>query len=257
MHNSVMICAALLGVFVPLAGLLAEEAIPLPTDPSVPVVELWYIEGGQLNVPEIAVYAGGRVQVRVGEGSLWGELTPEQVQDLVRKLLTRDQLARIRTEGIERELDEESQRTGLSREIQGAADTIIRVRTAQGTYRVDGHAVGLLCSRFPEAQGLQHLYSAQRRLENIRAIVMVGGTPAAERLARMAEARLLAESGEAIQVSKENLTCVHSLNDGTRCLQFVVPAPLGTLTAPRIVSLFESPGEVPRVSVLPDESTIR
>lgn len=257
MHNSVLICAALIGVFLPVAGLFADEPVPLPADPSVPVVELWYVEGGQLRSPEITVFAGGRVQVRVGEGTLWGELSPEQVQDLVRKLLTCDQLAHLRTEGIDRELAVQSQRTGLSREIQGAADTIIRVRTALGTYRVDGHAVGLLCTRFPEAQGLQHLYSAQRRLENLRAIVMVGGVPAAERLARMAEARLLAESGEAIQVSKENLTCVHSLNDGTRCLQFVVPAPQGSQTAPRIVSLFESPGESPRVSVLPDESTIR
>jgi len=235
----------------------AADTISLPNDPGIPVVELWYIDQGKVTAPELVIYASGRVQVRVGEGALWGDLSPEQVQALVASLLKQDQLGKIRTDDIDREVAFESNRTGLSSQIRGAGDTIIRIRTADQIYRIDGHAVGLLCLRFPNADCLQCLYSAQKRLENVRAVVMVGGTSTAERLAQMAQAQVQKESGEQIHVSLENLSYVHSMTDGTRCCQFLVPAPLGSESGPRIISLFESPGETPRVSVLPDGPSLQ
>ncbi|WP_437224393.1 hypothetical protein SH661x_003611 [Planctomicrobium sp. SH661] len=233
------------------------DAIALPEDPSVPVAELWYVQDGLLGPPEVAIFANGRVQVRVGQGSLWGDLSREQLESLINCLLKRDHLSELNSAELENAIKAESIRTGLSSDIRGAADTIIRVRTAKAVYRVDGHAVGLLCTRFPNIEGLQDLYAAQRRMENIRAVIMVGGAPAAERLAQVAQSKLLSESGERIAVGSENLSCVHSLTDGTLCCQFVVPSQDSVDAPPRIISLFESPGEAPRVSVLPDGSTLR
>jgi hypothetical protein len=179
------------------------------------------------------------------------------VQSLVAALLQQDGLARVTTEQLQQALDRESARTGLSAHIAGAGDTIIRIRTAPGSYRIDGHAVGLLAGRFPGVQPLQQLAAAQRRLENVRAIVMAGGTPAAERLARLAQARMQAEYGEEIAVKSQDLSLVRSLGDGSRYCQFIVP---GRTPAPgdaRVISLIESPGEAPRVSVLPNESRVQ
>lgn len=238
-------------------SVIAGELFSLPADPSIPVAEMWYVDRGELGPPEITIFAGGRVQVRVGEGSLWGELSRDQVQSLVHSLLSQDQIVRLQTAEIDQAVAAESQRTGLSCHIQGAGDTIIRVRTANTIYRVDGHAVGVLSNRFPNVECLRCIYSAQCRLENVRAVIMVGGTPVAERLARIAQSQLQVESGEVIPVGLEHLSCVHSLADGTRCCQFTVPSPQGGDAAPRIVSLFESPGETPRVSVLPDGPSLR
>lgn len=253
-----MKCHLWTALFFALVGVSrAADTHILPSDPSMPVVEMWYVDQGRLRAPEISIFAGGRVQVRIGDGTLWGEMSPQQVSQLVNALLTSDRLSSITTAEIDQAIAAESIRTGLSSEIRGAADTIIRVRTSSGTYRVDGHAVGLLSTRFPAVQPLQSLYSAQQRLENVRAVVMVGGAPSAERLARLAQAQLQSEMGEQVTVGQENLSCVHSLTDGTRCCQFLVPAPPGSGAAPRIISLFESPGEAPRVSVLPEGPSLR
>lgn len=234
----------------------AEQPVVLPEDPATPVIELWYIDHGKVDTPEVTVYASGRVQVRLGEGTLWGEIGRDQLGVLVNSLLQQDQLSRLKTEEIEQAIATESLRTGLSAQINNAGDTIIRVRTASQMYRVDGHAVGLLNARFPNVIELQHLYSAQRRLENIKAVVMVGGVPAAERLARLAQVQVQAESGEQIALTLQNLSCVHSMTDGTRYCQFLVPVPGGEV-GHRIISLVESPGEIPRVSVLPNGNSFQ
>lgn len=244
--------ALLLFVGVPCA---AGQSIELPSDPTIPVVELWYVDQGQVREPEVAVFANGRVRVNVGEGALWGELTVEQVQNLVSCLLKQDGIQVIRTETIQQELEAASQRTGLSCVIERAGDTIIRVRTATEIYRVDGHAVGLLSTRFPDCGCLQRLYSAQCRLENIRAIVMAGGLESAKRLAKLAEQQLQADFNETVVVTPAQLSMVRTLADGTRFSQFLIPSPTKGLSNAKIITVFESPGEVPRIGVLPDGPT--
>ncbi len=235
----------------------ADEAIALPTDPGTPVVELWYVDRGVLREPEVAIFASGRVRISVGNGALWGELDQEIIRNLVSSLLLKDGLKSLRTEAVQAELESESARTGLSCSIKEAGDTIIRVHTATGVYRIDGHAVGLLATRFPNCQSVQRLYSAQSRLENIRAIIMVGGPDAALRLAKVAQLQIQTTHGETINVTPENLVNVRSLADGTRFCQFVVQDQSRPAVSPRVISVFESPGEIPRVSVLPDGPSLR
>lgn len=240
-----------------LAGnMLAGDQIPLARDPQTPVIELWYVDQGKLSEPEVSVFANGRVRVRVGEGSIWGQLDPRQLELLVQTLLQEDGLAALTTQSLQQAIDEAAARSGLSARIRDAGDTIIRIRTAQATYRIDGHAVGLLAARFPDVVPLQQLSSALRHIENVRAVVMVGGTPAAEKLASLAQAQLQAEYGERVIVGSQDLNMVRSLADGTRYCQFLVPS-TSAATQLRVISLFESPGEAPRVSVLPNESRVQ
>ncbi|HWL09296.1 MAG TPA: hypothetical protein VNQ76_12890 [Planctomicrobium sp.] len=236
---------------------MGGEAIPLPSDPSVAVVELWYVDRGELREPEVAVFANGRVRVNVGDGSLWGELEPEQVQSLVSSLIQRDDFKSLRTEKIQADVEAESAKTGLSCVISNAGDTIIRVRTATDLYRIDGHAVGLLATRFPRCQSLQKLYSAQCRLENVRAVIMVGGPEAAERIAKLAQLQVQSHYGGSIEVNPGHLSMVRLLADGTRFCQFLVRTATDEPSSPRVITVFESPGEVPRISILPEGPTLR
>ncbi len=254
--TSKLLMAVLAGLICLTATGTASEPISLPTDPSVAVIELWYVDRGQLREPEVAVFATGRVRVNVGEGALWGELDPAQVKELVATLLQRDEFKTLRTETIQAEIEAESAKTGLSCRIDQAGDTIIRVRTATELIRIDGHAVGLLATRFPRCASLQKLYAAQCRLENVRAIIMAGGPEAAERLAKLAQSQIQATHGEIINVTPGHLAMVQSLADGTRFCQFLVNGKAGERT-PRVITVFESPGEVPRVSVLPEGPVIR
>jgi hypothetical protein len=229
----------------------AEPAIDLPADPAAPVVEMWYVDHGQLQEPEVSIFANGRIRVRIGEGSIWGQLEPAEVNQLVETLLHQDGLANMSTRSLNEAIRTASDRSGLSCHIPGAGDSIIRIHTSTKTYRVDAHAVGILATRFPDIVELQHYYAAQCHLENIRAIIMVGGTGAAEELARLAQNRLQSEYGETIPVRSGDLSVVRSMADGTRYCQFLVRGSENH-SQPRVISLFQSPGEAPRVSVLPD-----
>lgn len=233
--------------------------VELPEDPAVPVAELWYVQGGQLSEPEVAVFANGRVRVSVGDGSLWGELPPQLVQTLVSSLLDQDGLRSLTTTQMQAEIHAASQKMGLSCQIEHAGDTIIRVQTRDGSYRVDGHAVGLLSTRFPDVVCLQHYYAAQNRLENIRAIVMVGGPEAAENIAKLARSQIQRVQGEQIEIHVGHLAIVRAMADGSRYCQFQIPAsgPVPRPHSPRIISIIEAPGEVPQVSVLPEGPAFR
>ncbi|WP_437201517.1 hypothetical protein [Planctomicrobium sp. SH664] len=244
-------------VFLSCGFISAAEPIPLPTDPKTPVIELWYSGPGLPTQREIAIYPNGRTWCRVGEGSIWGQLDQQTLQSLVHELLTTDSLGRLSTMQIQESIDQASRQSGLSAEIPNAAKTTFVIRTADQTYQIDAPSVGLLAVRFPEAQALQHAACAQRRLENVRAIVMVGGPRAAENLAKLACQRLQAEYGEGVLVTSQDLSMVRSLSDGTRFCQFVVRKAAQPATNTHVISLFEVPGEVPRVSLLPDGPQIR
>src|SRR5690606_8976658 len=148
--------------------------IETPNDDTVPVIELWYIHQGQAVEPDVAIFPGGKVRAKVGQGELWGEISQQEVQALLNDLLVNDDLFRLQTEDVQRDLNRASSQTGLSHKIEQADDTIIRIRTAEKMYRVDAPAVGLLATRFPDCPGIQKMFSAQGRLENVKAVIMVG-----------------------------------------------------------------------------------
>lgn len=230
----------------------AEHAIRLPSDAAQPVIEMWYVDMATGAQPEVIVYAGGKVWIRVGEGAIWGQLTGPEFETLLRSLWDGDQISELSTDTISREIATEAERLGLTSQVIGATETVLRIRTQEKLMQVRAPSVGILATRFPQAQSLQRLASAQRRLENLRAVTMAGGQDSARQLATLAQQKLLAEHGESVTVTSENLTMVRSLPDGTRFCQFVVPSEQFAGRNSHVVSLFESPGDSPRISVLPN-----
>lgn len=231
-----------------------DPQLELPLDPRQAVIEFSYVDGQQPPQLEVAVFANGRIWVRVGEGSIWGEMSAAEVQGLVRELLETHCLAETTTDLVQSRLEQASRSTGLTCRVANAGDTLVRIQTKDREYVCRGHAVGLLSHRFPQVECVQKLAAAQRRLENVRAVVLVGGRENAERLAGLARRQVESEFGESVAVSCEHLATVRSFADGGRYCQFILPSPG---RPDRIVSLFESPGEAPRVSVVPDQAGLR
>lgn len=238
-------------------GLRGDDPPQTPADPQAVLVELTLLPDGLEQEPDITVFANGRVRVKVGEGAIWGQLPASEVPELLHKLNDVDGLAQVSSESVQQSILRESSRTGLAWRIGNADETRIALHTNRGCREIQAHAVGLLATRFPEAEDLQKVDAAQRRLENVRAVVMAGGPESAGKLAAVARQRLQAEYGEEIPVTAENLTMVRTLDDGTRCCQFVVRSNSGGKTTERIVSLVQSPGETPRVSLFGDGPALR
>lgn len=220
-------------------------------DASTTVIELFYVDGGKIGEPELSVFANGRIRAKVGTGAIWGSMKAHEVDPFLNLLLKTDELEKLTTASIQQEIQREAARTGLSAKFENAGNTILRIRTPTGGLQLEAHAVGLTASRFPGAAGIQKLAQTQERLENLRAVTMVGGTETAQQLAGVAAQKLAREGGERLPVSAHDLRMVRSLADGSRYCQFVVrPGP--QTGSGWIVSLIEAPGEAPRVSVLPD-----
>lgn len=235
----------------------AAEPIHLTTDPHVSVVELWYLDGDPQPQPQVALFADGRVWCRCVDAPQWGQITRAELTDVVNGLLVTCNLARIDSAQLGYQIQQESVRTGLTAEVPGAAETFIRIRTVERTYEVRCPAVGVLSPRFPEVSSLRNLFHAQRRIENVRAVAMAGGSEAAARLARLAQASVANDYGEAIAVTPRDLALVRFLPDGGCYCQFLITEPSKDPHQARIISLFDTPGDVPRVTMLGDGPTLR
>jgi hypothetical protein len=109
----------------------------------------------------------------------------------------------------------------------------------------------LLEARFPEIDELRRVCAVQRRLQNVKCVVQAGGVDAAERLAALANRELRSSAGNAWSVSADDLQLVRSSGDGLCYAQFLVPGDAASGNAPRgMVTVVESPGAAPRVSVM-------
>lgn len=226
-------------------------------DPNASVVELWYLGGDGQPQPEVAVLGDGRVWCRCAHGPHWGQMTPEELRELLNELLYSCDLARCHSQALMLQIQQESVRTGLTADVPGAADTFIRIRTDGREYQVRCPAVGVLAPRFPEATSVQQVFRAQRRLENLRAVTMAGGGEAAARLAQLAQQSVASEHGQSIRVTPGDLAMVRFLPDGGRYCQFLITPSMQNPHGSHIISLFDTPGNAPRVTLLGDGPTFR
>ena len=234
-----------------------DPQIILSEDQSHAAVELWYVPPGtRPAAPELAVYADGRIWTRQTSDQERLQVPEAMVSQLVRELLLQDRLTDVDTRSLSLAIESESVRTGLTCRIPGAADTVIRIRTLAKMYEVRCHAAGLLATRFPDVKLLQNFCTAQRRLENLRAISLVGGDEAARSLARTAQAAVRTEYGVTLAVLPQHLSMVRSLPDGSRFCQFLLHSELGT-GQPEMISLFQSPGQPPRVDLVRRQSSVQ
>lgn len=230
----------------------AGAPIELPQDEKVSVIELWYIDPGQTpQQPEVFVLGDGSVWTRSGQTDT---LSREKLRALVGTLLQND-LRGCTSQILHEDIVAASQREQLSHHIPHAGDTVIRVRTTTQLHEIRCHAAGLLVNRFPDARVLQGFYTAQKRLENLRAVTHIGGDDVANQLAGVAQEKLAAEYGIRVPVRSENLAVARSLPDGTRYCQFLVDSRQSD--RPMVVSLFQSPGQPSRVTLMEQAAVIQ
>jgi hypothetical protein len=240
---------------VPAAG--ASEPDPTP-DGQPPILELSFIEADRLNqsVPRIVVsiHADGTVLIPDAADDappLRGRLSRERLSKLLDDVIETDRILDCETRRIEEALTRESRRTGLAWRVPGAAATLITVRWQGRTHDVRCPAAELLEARFSTIDELHRLCAVQRRLQNVKCLVQAGGVDAAERLAALANRELRSRSERPLSVTVDDLQLVRSSGDGLRYAQFVVSgnAAEGDARPLQMVSVMESPGANPRVSV--------
>ena len=225
------------------------------------VAELWFLSVRRsVTQPEIAVYADGMVRTVREDGSpLVGQISSAELAAVQEELLATCGLATLETPRLVEEIMVTSRRENLSAHIPNADETVIRIRDNAGELReVRCPAVPLLAVRFPGVAGLQGLYKAQLRLENIRTIQQVGGDRVAQQLAQYATSSLQTEQPGAAPLTIRELAMVRRFPDGTRYIQFCrQQESAGARVAPLIVGVTEVPGDNPRVSVFGGQGTLR
>ncbi|MCA9044907.1 MAG: hypothetical protein KDA69_11340 [Planctomycetaceae bacterium] len=218
------------------------------------VAELWFLSPRTTaTLPEVAVLKDGSVRVARPDGSqIRGQLTGEQVSELQRDLLLGCGLAGLNSQRLATEIHLTARQHGLSASIPNADETVIRVRDDDGTlHEVRCHAVGLLVNRFPAVSGLQSMYRAESRLQNLRSVLEVGGAESAANLARVASESLRQQDPMARPLTVDELAMVRFFPDGSRYIQFKRDVtPTGARSnVPLIVAVTEHPSGPPQVSV--------
>ena len=92
--------------------------------------------------------------------------------------------------------------------------------------------------------------AAQRRLENVRAVASVGGGEEADFIADLAAKAVQNEYGVEVPVSKDDLSMVRALPDGSRFCQFVVAQNDQKNESLQMISITEMPGHRPVVQMI-------
>ena len=234
------------------SGLISSTALSQEKSTArvLPVLELWYVGERTPSHPEIVLLSDGRMQIMSPSGPERTQLDPVAFRELMDGLLKEDGLARVKPDEMQQEILAASMQTGLSAEFPGTNDTVIRIRV-EGEYReLRCHALGVLANRFPEIDSVKSVAEAQRRLENVRAIATVGGQEEAKYIADLACEHVEDRHGVRLPISPDDLSMVRALPDGSRFSQFVVLSKSQGEDVIQMVSVTETPGDQPHVSVI-------
>jgi len=180
--------------------------------------------------------------------------TPEEARRLVDQLAELLRSSDVSSESIQRELRDQSRRTGLSFAISHADDSVVRLATETGLVQVRCPAPPLLAERFPEASRLQTFARVEQRLCNLGCVVHCGGRHAAETVCAKANERLQAEHPGAAEWTIEDLMMVRLSPDGGRFVQFRREDAAAEFWTTCVT---ESPGRAARVTVIPPASLLR
>ncbi|TWT57613.1 hypothetical protein KOR42_09750 [Thalassoglobus neptunius] len=234
-----------------LSILALTQAVVLGNDPgNRPLVELWYLGDSAPSHPEVVVLGDGRLQIMSPEGPERSQLSQDQLQELIHGLVNLDGLKSVETSQLESQISLAEARSGLKAQIPHAGDTVIRLRIGEEYREIRCHAVGVLANRFPELECVRAVAAATRRLENLRAVTTVGGHEEAKYIADLATRQVEDFYDMKLAISVQDLSMVRALPDGSRFSQFVVESNAGGESMIRMVSVTETPGHHPRVSMI-------
>lgn len=227
------------------------------------LVSMAYREPNGLLRPVVEVWSSGAVRAIELKGSRQApveiphpdRLTAVELQELTQSLDQDWKLGELTTEQLARQLHIASQSRGMSADIPNAAQTEITLSRNGQEHVLVCPAVSVLSKRFPEVVEIQQVQLAQNRLLNIASVALVGGASRAEELVETAN-RQIQEMHPDESVTRRDLRVVRHLADGSRYVQFVVPAVAGQCEG-FMVSLTQSPQGLARVSILENPTVIR
>lgn len=180
-------------------------------------------------------------------------LSSQEMEQLSRDLFQLHRLTQITTEVVMQQIDSASRSSGLGADVPGASATVFEIRGQGQVHVIQCPAVSLLARRFPQVDDLQHLAAAQARLQNLMSIQQVGGTAAAEALAREGSEQLRRDDPRATGLTSRDLAMVRTLSDGSQFVQFY----RDSQPRPVIVTLTRFPETGPRVSVFNGAAELR
>lgn len=210
--------------------------------------------------PDLEIFADGTIRVWSSSGAeVHARISKQQLEGLIRELIVDYRLGEIDSKQIRSDVDAAGLSKGLSTRAAGAEDTVIIIRTLDEHVELRSHATGLMATRFPEVSSLRCLMKAQERLQNVRALVLLGDNRTASQLAERASASLQTKLPGCLPLTPRDLTMVHTLPDGTRLVQFCQrPGPAAPVDTPLvIVSVMDIPGEQPRVTVMAGDRVVQ
>lgn len=229
------------------------ERWPLPTDGGAVVLELTYQDAPRhALVPVVTVHADGSVVAANGEESaeVQGRLTREQLTELLREVIEESSVFELESGAVLRDVQNAANRSGRPWRTGAAGTMRVRVRLRDREHEVRCPSVEILHERFPDVESLAQLCAIRRRLENVRAIVQVGGWEQAEELSKQANRELLRAFPEAAPVTARDLTMVRGSSPEMRYVQFV--SQRSTPAAdPLIISMFEFSNQPARITIAP------
>ncbi|MEZ6056034.1 MAG: hypothetical protein R3C01_04950 [Planctomycetaceae bacterium] len=247
-------------------------AVPAASEPqSLPVLDLAFIENpateGEREIIAMRILEDGRVLLpneRTGRMEVVSRMAPDELQKLTSEMLHDHGLPGLRSENLKQEISTLCQQQGFDEHISGAAATAIRLRDQKSIHFVRCPAVSIAAARFPECADVQNMFAIQLRLQNVAAVARAGGVDAAKTLARQANQILQQTQPLSEPLEVNDLAMVRELPSGRRYVQFYRKASLssngpGTEEAREgvLVSMFDDPGQAPRVSVMYESAIAR
>lgn len=223
---------------------------------SAPIaIELCFLDGsGTPPVQEavlLRITADGAVWIPGDDGRtllLAERLPPRQLQDLLQEVVQQGGLEQLDWRRLQATLEQACRSAGLSSRVEGAGVTIMRVAGPRGFYEARIEALSLMAARFPDLAEVQRLFHVQLRLQNIAAVARAGGEQACLPLVELANRTFRQLHPDQPPLTARDLAMVRRLDTGSRYVQFYRRPADGK--GELLVSLFEVPGQPPRVSVL-------
>lgn len=193
--------------------------------------------------------------VRWSESGLGEEhqarISDEHKTAVLGELVEALQLDEIDSREMWEEIVSEGSRTGLSPQIPGAGITRITVRLPEADEQSENEVVvecpacHLLATRYPEVESLQRFARCQAVLENLRAVMQLGGFDEAERLTEQANAFLQLQGRDDQPLTHRELSFVRRLPDGAKFVTFRRVAP-STCSLSAIIE----PGRAPEFQIV-------
>ncbi|MFV0446318.1 MAG: hypothetical protein ACK5Q5_22320 [Planctomycetaceae bacterium] len=218
-------------------------------------IELGFVDRLPSGQPQysvaIRVGVGGAVSVpRDGDQRLTrsDQLNGEQLAGLLREIHQDGRLFATPSLALQQQIEQACQLAGFAVDVDGAAETVIRCRTDQGLEEIRCPALSVMAARFPDFPAIQRLHLTQLRLQNVAAVAKAGGEAATEQLAQMVNQSLHQSHPQLAPLTSRDLSMIRELRTGSRYVQFYRTPQRGQDEL--LVSLFQSPGTEPRVSVM-------